>query len=247
MSSEAAILGVTLNRDRLNEVTAPESFAADGEFAVALRNEGEPVHVHLRFDGPLAAVASVAPPNHYVDEEATRTVRVTVAPVDEAVTGTLEVVVGHGAEATTVPVRVAPSATASGDDSSGGNEPAAGDDPAGEESSEVPSPSDADPTAAESTPAAEPDDDDDGPEPAAAARRRLDEWVDRARDAADTAVDDEAGIPSPEPGTLAVAALAAAALVGAGIVAVTLDGLAVTLGVVAVFVAVLVAGFLLLG
>ncbi|QZP38679.1 DUF7524 family protein [Halobaculum magnesiiphilum] len=246
MSSEAAILGVTLNRDRLNEVTAPESFAADGEFAVALRNEGEPVHVHLRFDGPLAAVASVAPPNHYVDEEATRTVRVTVAPVDEAVTGTLEVVVGHGAEATTVPVRVSPSATASGDDPAAGDEPAPGDDPASEESSEAPAPSDADPPAAESAPAGEPDN-DGGSEPSAAARRRLDEWVDRARDAADTAVDGEAGVPSPEPGTLAVAALAAAALVGAGIVAVTLDGLAVTLGVVAVFVAVLAAGFLLLG
>ena len=229
MSSEAAVLGVTLNRDRLNGVTAPESFAADGEFAVELRNEGEPIHVHLRFDGPIAEVASVAPPNHYVDGGATRTVRVSVASVNAAVDGALEIIVGHGAEQTTVPLRVAPSATAAGDDS------ATGDDPSGDE----PLGGDPDGSATEGP--------QSGDSPASTAKQRLAEGIDRARAALRSATDGSAAISSPEPGTLAVVALAGAALVGAGIVAVALDGLAVTPGVVAVCVAVLVAGFLLLG
>lgn len=224
MSSEAAVLGVTLNRDRLNGVAAPESFAADGEFAVGLRNEGEPIHVHLRFDGPIAEVASVAPPNHYVDGGSTRTVRVSVASVNAAVEGALEIVVGHGAEKTTVPLRVAPSSTAAGDDSAKGDEPPGGDPD--ESATEGPQ---------------------SGDSPASTAQRRLAEGIDRARAALRSATDGSAAISSLEPGTLAVVALAGAALVGAGIVAVALDGLAVTLGVVAVCVAVLVAGFLLLG
>ncbi|WP_348608322.1 DUF7524 family protein [Halobaculum rarum] len=218
MSSEAAVLGVTLNRDRLNGVTAPESFAADGEFAVALRNEGEPIHVHLRFDGPIAEAASVAPPNHYVDGGATRTVRVSVASVNAAVEGALEIVVGHGAEKTTVPLRVVPPATADGDS------PASAADPSA------------------STPT-----DDERSVSASAVQQQLAEGIERARSVAGAAIDREVAASSPKPGTLAVGALAAAALVGAGIVAVALDGLAVTLGVVAVCVAVLVAGFLLLG
>lgn len=229
MSSEAAVLGVTLNRDRLNGVAAPESFAADGEFAVGLRNEGEPIHVHLRFDGPIAEVASVAPPNHYVDGGSTRTVRVSVASVNAAVEGALEIVVGHGAEKTTVPLRVAPSSTAAGGDSAKGDDPA-GDEPLG---------GDADGSATEGP--------QSGDSPASTAQRRLAEGIDRARAALRSATDGSAAISSLEPGTLAVVALAGAALVGAGIVAVALDGLAVTLGVVAVCVAVLVAGFLLLG
>ncbi|MXR42037.1 hypothetical protein GRX01_11900 [Halobaculum sp. WSA2] len=234
MSSEAAILGVTLNRDRLNGVTAPESFAADGEFAVALRNEGEPIHVHLRFDGPIAEVASVAPPNHYVDGGATRTVRVSVAPVNAAVEGTLDVVVGHGAERTTVPLRIDPSSTPAGDP--------ADDDPGDHDHTDEATgePRSGDPRA--STPP------EGGPSVSAPmVRRRLAEGVERVRAAAGATIDGDAAGASPNPGTLAVVALAAAALVGAGIVAVTLDGLAVTLGVVAVCVAVLVAGFLLFG
>jgi len=234
VSSEAAVLGVTLNRDRLNGVTAPGSFAADGEFAVGLRNEGEPIHVHLRFDGPIAEVASVAPPNHYVDGGSTRTVHVSVASVNAAVEGALEIVVGHGAEKTTVPLRVDPSSTAAGDDSAKGDDPA-GDDPAGDE----PLGGDPDGSATEGP--------QSGDSPASTAQQRLAEGIDRARAALRSATDGSAAISSPEPGTLAVVALAGAALVGAGIVAVALDGLAVTLGVVAVCVAVLVAGFLLLG
>lgn len=234
MSAEAAILGVTLNGDRLNGVTAPESFAADGEFAVELRNEGEPIHVHLRFDGPIAEVVSVTPPNHYVDGGSTRTVRVSVAPVDVAVEGAVEIVVGHGAEKTTVPLRVAPSSNPAGDDSAPENDPT-GDDP--------------DEADGEGAPTDDPSESTAAPTRASmlAARRRIAEGLGRARDAVRAAADGSVGVPTPDPGTLAVGALAVAALVGAGIVAVTLDGLAVTLGVVAVCVAVLVAGFLLFG
>lgn len=236
MSSEAAVLGVTLNRDRLNGVAAPESFVADGEFAVALRNEGEPIHVHLRFDGPIGEVASVSPPNHYVDRGATRTVRVSVAPVNDAVDGTLGIVVGHGTEQATVPLRIDQSST---DDEAGSDDPASGgrrdDDPDGA-AAEGPRSGDS------PTPAADP-----SFASAAAVRQRLRTGLERARAAADASVDREVAVSSPGVGTLAVGALAAAALVGAGVVAATLDGLAVTLGVVAVCVAVLVAGFLLLG
>lgn len=237
MSSEVAVLGVTLNRDRLNEVTAPESFAADGSFAVALHNEGEPVHVHLRFGGPLASVASVAPPNHYVDGGATRTIRVSVASVGAAVEGTLTVVVGHGAEETTVPLRIDPTASAGAGAPAGDGSvdaPSSNGDPAttdGRQSGND-SPAPSAPTVSESTPAAS---------------QRLAEGVERARAAARAAVDGATAASSPEPGAIAVGVLAAGALVGAGIVAVTLDGLAVTLGVVAVCVAVLTAGFLLFG
>ncbi|QZX98629.1 DUF7524 family protein [Halobaculum rubrum] len=243
MSSEAAILGVTLNRDRLNGVTAPESFATDGEFAVELENEGEPVHVHLRFDGPVAEVASVTPPNHYVDGGATRTVRVSVAPVNAAVEGVLEIVVGHGAERTTVPLRIAPSSNAAGDDSAEGGDPADGD-PAGDLAERDQS---GDPSTAAADPSASTPTDDGRSVSASTARQRLVEGIERSRVAAGAVIESEVEAPSPTSGTLAVGALAAAALVGAGIVAVALDGFAVTLGVVAVCVAVLVAGFLLFG
>ncbi|SHG83537.1 DUF7524 family protein [Halobaculum gomorrense] len=253
MSSEAAVLGVTLNRDRLNEVTVPESFATDGSFAVELRNEGEPVHVHLRFAGPLAEIASVTPPNHYVDGESTRTVRVSVASVDPAVEGALSVIVGHGAEEATVPLRVDPSASADDGGSAGAEE--AGTDPAGVGSAtderirdgRAGSPSASAAGGPTGDPSQGPESDDHGDWASTAVLRPIDEGIARARDAARAALNGEVDVPSPEPGTIAVGALAAAALVGAGIVATTLDGLAVTLGVVAVCVAVLVAGFLLLG
>ncbi len=108
MSSEAATLGVTLNRDRLNEALAPESFATDEGFAVELHNEGEPVHVHLRFTGPVADATAVETSNHYVDAGRTLAVPVRVARVDDPVEGTLRVVTGHGADGTEVAVRVDP-------------------------------------------------------------------------------------------------------------------------------------------
>ncbi|WP_435062752.1 DUF7524 family protein [Halobaculum sp. EA56] len=133
MSSEAATLGVTLNRDRLNQATAPSSFAVDDDFLVVLENEGEPVHVHLRFDGPLADATRIATSNHYVDGGATRTVEVAVASVEAPVEGTLEVITGHGAEGTEVAVTLDPPSDPVEVDESlsapaGSPSPAAGDD-----------------------------------------------------------------------------------------------------------------------
>lgn len=108
VSTESDPLVVALNRERLNEAIAPERYAAKGSFVVSLENEGEAVHVHLRFVGPLADVASVATSNHYVDGNATSRVRVDVADISEPVTGGLEVVTGHGAEGEVVEVRVEP-------------------------------------------------------------------------------------------------------------------------------------------
>lgn len=108
MSSTGDILGVTLNRDRLNQADAPSSFVADDDFDIALRNRGEPVHVHLRFGESLTTVTAVGTANHYVDGGETLSVPVSVAPVEEAVEGTLEVVTGHGAQGTDVAVTLEP-------------------------------------------------------------------------------------------------------------------------------------------
>ena len=101
-------LTVALNRERLNEAVAPERYAAAGSFDVLLENEGEAVHVHLRFVGPLAEVASVGTSNHYVDGGSAVRVRVDVADLSGPVTGGLEVITGHGARGEVVEVTVTP-------------------------------------------------------------------------------------------------------------------------------------------
>lgn len=87
------------------EVEAP-SFTAEGAFDVVLRNHGEPLHVHLRLVDDLVDVASVTSPNHYVDKEGVRTVRVQVDEDRLPVEGRLEVVSAYGAETSYVSVRV---------------------------------------------------------------------------------------------------------------------------------------------
>ncbi|MFC7096593.1 DUF7524 family protein [Halobaculum marinum] len=203
MSTEAATLGVTLNRDRLNQALAGESFASDGEFVVDLHNEGAPVHVHLRFTGPLADVATVETSNHYVDAGATLPVPVSVGPIDESVEGTLRVVTGHGAEGTEVAVTVDP----------------------------PPAPVDVDESLGSPKRAAVADEEADGEAEAdgSGSGDRIENLLGQL----------------PPPGTLAVAAVAVVALVGAGVVAATLNSVVVTLGSIAVLVAVAVALFLL--
>jgi len=221
VSSEASVLGVTLNRDRLNQALAPASFAAADDFVVVLRNEGEPAHVHLRFDGPLAAAASVATSNHFVDADATRRVRVSVPSVGDPVEGTLEVVLGHGAAGTEVPVTLTPA-------------PEPADESA---ASPAPDPAGSPPAAAANDPSASraPADLGDGT-PA----------VDAVASAATPAIDRLRNAP-PDPATVGVVVVAAAALVGALVVGLAFDGLAVSLGVAAVVVAVAVALWLLVG
>jgi hypothetical protein len=103
-------LSVALNRERLNGVTAPGEFSATGEFRVQLENDGSPVHVHLRLDGPLASVAETAGSNHYLETNDRLLVDVAVRDIDSAVSGTLVIVTGHGAVEETVHLTVDPPA-----------------------------------------------------------------------------------------------------------------------------------------
>jgi hypothetical protein len=101
-------LPVELNRDRRHEIRVAERYEADGPFSVDLRNHGDGVHVHVNVDGDLAEVARVAETNHYVEDEASASVRVEVDPVDDPVTGRLRLATGYGNQETTVEVTVTP-------------------------------------------------------------------------------------------------------------------------------------------
>lgn len=107
-AASGSTVSVVLNRDRLNGVTAPAAFETSGSFAVQLSNEGEPVHVHVRPEGRLAKVASVAESNQYVERESNARVPVNVRAVSGPVTGELAVVTGHGTESHRVEVTVRP-------------------------------------------------------------------------------------------------------------------------------------------
>ena len=101
-------LSVALNRNRLNGVSAPDRFECAGEFRVDLDNANSPVHVHLRFDGPLGEVVDTTASNHYLEPGDRMFVDVTVAELDAPVAGTLTVVTGHGSVEETVQITVSP-------------------------------------------------------------------------------------------------------------------------------------------
>ncbi|GAB7010614.1 DUF7524 family protein [Halorubrum trueperi] len=103
-------LAVELNGDAVHAIRAPDRFATSGPFAVALENEGRSTHVHLHFDDELDRVASIDETNHFVDDEATRRVHVSVAAADlrEPIQGKLKVVTGYGSETRYVDVRIDP-------------------------------------------------------------------------------------------------------------------------------------------
>jgi hypothetical protein len=101
-------LPVELNRDRRHEIRVAERYEADGPFSVDLHNHGDGVHVHVNVDGSLAGVARVAETNHYVDADASTAVHIEVDPIDDPVTGTLQLATGYGSRETTVEVTVSP-------------------------------------------------------------------------------------------------------------------------------------------
>lgn len=101
-------LPVELNRDRRHEIRVAERYEASGPFSVDLRNHGNGVHVHVNVDGDLSGAARIAETNHYVEDDASTTVRVEVDPVDEPVTGQLRLATGYGSQEATVEVTVAP-------------------------------------------------------------------------------------------------------------------------------------------
>ncbi|WP_123623979.1 hypothetical protein [Halorubrum sp. CSM-61] len=101
-------LSVELNGDAVHSIGAPARFETTGPFAVALENEGRSTHVHLHFDDDLDRVVSVDETNHFVDDEATRHVHVSVGDVTEPVRGKLKIVTGYGSETRYVDVRIEP-------------------------------------------------------------------------------------------------------------------------------------------
>jgi hypothetical protein len=97
-------LTVHLNRKGPQSIAAPQAFEATGEFSVYLRNHGTPLHAHVSLDDTLAKVARVVTPNRYVEEGATRRVRIEVEGGNRPIEGRLQVVTGYGAETAYVSV-----------------------------------------------------------------------------------------------------------------------------------------------
>lgn len=207
-AASGSTVSVVLNRDRLNGVTAPAAFETSGSFAVQLSNEGEPVHVHVRPEGRLAEIASVAESNQYVERGSNARVPVNVRAVSGPVTGELAVVTGHGTESHRVEVTVRP------------------DDAASLQTDE--------PSDAPAEPSSEPTDTrGDASETTNARRERT------------TAP--AGGVPEvlADPAGLLTVALVVGALVMAVVAQITLGSFVVTVGVFAVVVAAVAAGWIL--
>lgn len=90
-------LPVHVNRTSLHSLEVPDSFETAGSFDVELINHGEPIHVHLHLEDDLSGLASLEAPNHHVDRESTRPVRVTVNRPGSAF-GKLKIATGYGAK-----------------------------------------------------------------------------------------------------------------------------------------------------
>jgi len=97
-------LTVHLNRAGPQSIAAPQAVEATGEFSVYLQNHGTPLHAHVSLDDTLAKVARVVTPNRYVEEGATRRVRIEVEGGNRPIEGRLQVVTGYGAETAYVSV-----------------------------------------------------------------------------------------------------------------------------------------------
>lgn len=95
-------IAVDINRTGLHSLEVPDSFETPGSFGVELRNHGEATHVHLHLDDTLSTVARLDAPNHYVDGDSSRTVKIPVRESsqwpEETLRGRLKVVTAHGRE-----------------------------------------------------------------------------------------------------------------------------------------------------
>ena len=89
-------LTVHVNDGELHSLDLPDSFEASESFDVRLVNHGEATHVHLHLDDALSAVAAIDAPNHHVERESERRVRVTLTENGTA-RGNLKVVTAYGA------------------------------------------------------------------------------------------------------------------------------------------------------
>lgn len=97
---------VDLNEEGPQDIDAPQSFEATGDFDVFVRNHGEPHHVHVRLDPTLSNVGEVTTPNRFVETGATRRIHVEVADGERPIEGRLEVVTGYGANSGYVTVTI---------------------------------------------------------------------------------------------------------------------------------------------
>jgi hypothetical protein len=98
-------LTVHVNRESLHGLSVPDSFAASDSFDVVLVNHGESAHVHLHLDDSLSEQAAVEAPNHHVEGDGERRVRVTRTG-DGTARGNLKVVTAYGATTRLVDVEL---------------------------------------------------------------------------------------------------------------------------------------------
>ncbi|MDS0282938.1 DUF7524 family protein [Haloarcula onubensis] len=87
---------VHVNREGRHSLSVPDSFTASGSFDVVLVNHGDSTHVHLHLDDALSEQAAVDAPNHHVEGDGERRVRVTRTG-DGTASGRLKLVTGYGA------------------------------------------------------------------------------------------------------------------------------------------------------
>nr|WP_157502603.1 hypothetical protein [Halobacterium sp. CBA1126] len=100
-------MSVHLNRDHPRDLDpAAASLETDRSFVLVFENHGGPIHVHLRLDDALAAVADMAATQVYVDEGETRGVEISIPPDHPPTKGYVELSTGYGAEQARVNVTV---------------------------------------------------------------------------------------------------------------------------------------------
>jgi len=98
-------LPIHVNREGLHSLDVPASFETAESFDVRLINHGEATHVHLHLDDDLSTLAALEAPNHHVNRNSERRVRVTLTE-DGETRGNLKVVTAYGATTRYVDVLV---------------------------------------------------------------------------------------------------------------------------------------------
>jgi hypothetical protein len=89
-------LTVHVNDGQLHSLDLPDRFETSESFDVRLLNHGESTHVHLHLDDSLSEIAFIDAPNHHVNRDSERRVRVTLTEEGTA-RGNLKVVTAYGA------------------------------------------------------------------------------------------------------------------------------------------------------
>ncbi|PSP85192.1 hypothetical protein BRC96_03390 [Halobacteriales archaeon QS_6_64_34] len=90
------MLPVHINREAPQSLAVPDSFEASDSFDMRLVNHGGSCHVHIHLDDALSEQAAIDVPNHHVDGNGERLVRVTRIG-DGTARGKLKVVTAYGA------------------------------------------------------------------------------------------------------------------------------------------------------